>query len=405
MGFYIPNRIMYLRHMSKMNSSRTTYEHLRNLREAGIDPIIKPVTPIDPMSSIAKTIDMMLDTDSYDVFTANGNDVLTANARDMLNSRNISSETSSVLYKTHKLAKNDTVGKAAAIISHYRTRSVPVVEDNQLIGQVYAKDIVSRLSQNSLQWVSANSILVPNPITIKNKETLAAARKIMMSMRIDHLPVISSGKVSHVLTSMHLLQTLKPRERIGSDMRGVNILNRLESPIGNLGSSRIPNCPTNSSIDTVMSEMLKADATCCLLSLWDELHGIITYKDLVSLLEMRVESEVPMYIMGLPEDLPNAGIVSAKFSKIISNLRKVYPEVEEAKASIKTIHNPASKRNHYQVSVRIITPYQSHSYVELGWDLSKAFDAIGRKIVRNLSKRSKKRWKTSIRTLDKKDVF
>lgn len=55
-----------------------------------------------------------------------------------------------------------------------------------------------------------------------------------------------------------------------------------------------------------------------------------------------------------------------------------------------------------EVIVRIITPYQNHNYEEIDWDLSKVFDTLGSRISRNLSKRSKKRWKTSIRKIDKK---
>jgi hypothetical protein len=55
--------------------------------------------------------------------------------------------------------------------------------------------------------------------------------------------------------------------------------------------------------------------------------------------------------------------------------------------------------------VRIITPYNTHSYTEMGWDLSKVFDILGQKIIRNLSKRSKKRWKMSIRKIDKRQIF
>lgn len=388
-----------------MNSSQATYEQLKNVREAKVSSIIKPVNAVDPALSISKTIDMMLDTESYDVFSVAGNNVSTANARDILNSRNISNDISALLHETQKITTNDTVGKAATIISHYRTRSVPVVEDGRLIGQVFAKDIVALLNQQNLRWITANTILVPDPTTVKNSDPLATARKIMMSMRIDHLPVIRSGKVAQVLTSMHLLQAFRPEERIGMGLRGLNSLKKLKSPIGNLGSSRVPQCGTNAPLNSVIGDMLKADTTCCLLTLWDNLHGIITYKDLVNLLEVRVESEVPLYIIGLPEDMSNADIVKAKFSKIIQNLRKVYPEVEEAKASIKTVHNPVSNRNHYQVTVRVITPYQSHSYVELGWDLSKIFDALGSRVIRNLAKRGKKRWKTSIRKIDKKDIF
>ncbi|GEM_PF-114087 len=389
----------------KMSSSQIMYEKLKNVREAKIKSILRPAATVDPSSSISKTIDMMLSTNSYDVFSSKGKDVLTANARDMLNVRDVSNPVSAMLYKTRKISRNDTVGSAATIISHYRTRSVPVIEDGELVGQVYAKDIVSLLGKQELDWVAANSILVPNPITVKSSDPLATARKTMMTMRIDHLPVVRSGKVSQVLTSMHLLQALKPGQRIGMGLRGLNILKRFESPIGNLGSTRVPNLATNAPLSQVVDNMLKADSTCCLLTLWDDLHGIITYKDLVNLLEMRIESEVPLYFIGMPEDMPNSSIVRSKFTKIIQNLRKVYPEVQEAKASIKTIHNPVSNRNHYQVMVRIITPYHSHSYVELGWDLSKVFDTLGSRIVRNLSKRSKKRWKTSIRKLDKREIF
>ncbi len=381
------------------------YEHLKKVREAKISSILKPVKAVESGFSIAKVIDEMLSKNMYDVFSVDKKEVLTTNAREILNARSVSSDISNLLHKSSTLRKSDSVGDAATIMSHYRTRSVPVVEDGQLIGQVHSKDIVSLLNQQNLHWITANNILVPNPVTVKNSESLATARKVMMSMRIDHIPVIRSGKISQVLTSMHLLQALKPKERIGSDMKGLNILTRFESSVGNLGSTRIPNCLTSAPLSTVIDSMLKADATCCLLTLWDNLHGIITYKDLVNLLETRIESEIPLYIIGLPEDMSNAEIVRSKFAKIIHNLRKVYPEVEEAKASIKTVHNPTSNRNHYRVKVRVFTPYAGHNYEELGWDLSKIFDTLGSRIIRNLSKRSKTRWKTSIRKIDKKDIF
>lgn len=381
------------------------YKHLKNVRDAKISSILKPATAVDADSSISKVIDFMSSKNLYDVFSVNKKEVLTANARDILNIRNISNNISSLLHKASTLRRSDSVGKAASIMSHYRTRSVPVTEDGQLVGQVHAKDIVSLLNQQGLHWITANNILVPNPITIKNNESLATARKIMMSMRIDHLPVIHSGKIAQVLTSMHMLQAFKPEQRIGMGMKGLNALRRFESSIGNLGSTRIPNCNTSAPLSTVIDNMIKSDASCCLLTLWDDLHGIITYKDLVNLLETRIENEIPLYIIGLPEDMTNADIVKTKFAKIIQNLRKVYPEVEEAKASIKTVHNPVSNRNHYKVTVRVLTPYKSDNYEELGWDLSQVFDALGSRIIRNLAKRSKKRWKTSIRKVDKKDIF
>ncbi len=389
-----------------MNSAKVSYEHLKTVREKRVDKLLSPAVTIDPSFTISKVISIMNENDIYDVFCMKGNSCFTINARDLLALRDIPQmKVDSSLRRIQPLSKNGTVEEAATILTHYRMRSVPVVENNQIAGIVKAKSIIELMAQHSLNWITANTILTPNPITVDSTEPLSKARKIMMLKRIDHIPVIHGSKVSNVLTSMHILPLLSPSERIGSDQRGVNPLKRLESQIGNIGSARIPQCNTNDTLTTVIESMLKADTTCCLLTLWGNLQGIITFKDILSLLEKKISSEVPLYIIGLPEDLSNAEIVKTKFEKIIRNLTKVYPEVEEARASIKIIHDTAGQRKNYEVAVRVVTPYKTHSYTEVGWDLSKIFDMLGQKIIRTLSKRSKKRWKMSIRKIDKKQIF
>ena len=384
-----------------MNLGLATYEHLGELRERKIDQLLDKATVVEPHFTISKVISLMTEMDSYDVFSIKNGDISSTNARDLLNARNISSmNVSSLLKPSRHLSAGDSVEKAATIMAHYRVRSVPVTSNDQILGVINAKNIVSLLSQNNLKWIAASSILTQNPITVSSKEPLAKARSIIISKRIDHIPVIHNNKVSQVLTSMHLLQVLIPPQRIGSDQKGLNPIKKLESPIGNLGSTRVPQCMTSDSISTVVDMMLKNDTSCCLLTLWNNLHGIITYRDLLNLLQTKIPNEVPLYIVGMPDDLRNADIVKTKFEKIIRNLTKVYPEVEEARASIKIIHSPLGQRQNYQVSVGIFTPYKTYNYGEAGWDLSQVFDALGRRIIRNLSKRRKRRWKTSIRKIE-----
>jgi len=389
-----------------MNSGHVTYEHLKELRERKIEQLLDKATMIEPHFTISKVISLMTETDSYDVFCLREGAVSSTNVRDLLKVRNISSMSiSSLLQPTRHLSADDSVEKAATIMSHYRVRSVPVTSNGQILGVINAKNIVNLLSQQNLKWIFASNILTQNPITVSSKDPLAKARSIITSKRIDHIPVIHNNKVRQVLTSMHLLQVLGPPQRIGSDQKGLNPIKRLESPVGNLGSTRVPQCKTNDSVSTVIDMMLENDTSCCLPTLWDNLHGIITYGDLLNLLQTRIPSEVPLYIVGMPDDLKNADIVKTKFEKIIRNLTKVYPEVEEARSSIKVIHSPLGQRQNYEVSVRVFTPYKTYNYSELGWDLSQVFDTLGQRIVRNLSKRSKRRWKTSIRKIDKREIF
>ncbi len=389
-----------------MNSPQIIYAHLKEVRDFQINKILAKATLIDSSHVVSKVIGVLINSNSYDAFCMDGKDVLTIGVRDLLSAKDVENmKVKPLLRKIQSLSKNDTVEKAAAILSHYRMRSVPIVEDNQIIGVVNIKDIVELLHKQNLKWMSVNDILTPDPITVKSNDSIATARKIMITKKIDHLPVIKGGKVSHVLTSMHLLQVVKPGEKIGMGLRGVQLMKKYESEIGNIGSSRIPNLDTHAPLSTVIESMLKNDASCCLLTLWDNVHGIVTYKDIVNILESKIQSETPLYIVGLPEDYSSAEIVKTKFDKIIRNLSKVYPEVESAKASIKTIHNPASNRPHYEVGVRIITPYKTYNYAEMGWDLSKIFDTLGGKVIRNLAQHGKKRWKTSIRKMDMKDIF
>lgn len=385
-------------------NARVTYDHLKVVREKRADQLLSKAVTIDPSFTISKVISIMNENDAYDVFCMKGNSCFTINARDLLAARDIlKMKVDSLLRRIQPLSKSSTLEDAATMLTHYRMRSVPVVDKNQIIGTVKAKNIIELLAQHSLNWITANTILTPNPITIDSKELLSKARKIIMSNRIDHIPVINNSKISNVITTMHLLPLLIPSER--SDEKGLNPSRRLDSQIGNIGSARIPQCNTNDSLDTVMGSILKANTSCCLLTLWGNLHGIITYGDLLNLLEKKISSEVPLYIMGLPEDLNNADIVKTKFQKIIKNLTKVYPEVEEARASIKIIHETASERKNYEVAVRVLTPYETHNYTEMGRDLSKIFDTLGQRVIRTLSQRSKKRWKMSIRKIDKSKIF
>jgi CBS domain-containing protein len=389
-----------------MSSPQVIYAHLKEVRDLKVDKILKKAITIDTSYSISKTIGILVNSNSYEVFCMDGKDVLTISARELLGVKDIDNmKIKPILRKIQPLTRNDTIEKAAAILSHYRMRSVPVVEGNEIVGVVNVKDIVEILQKQNLKWVPASNILTADPITVSSTDSLATARKLMITKRIDHLPVVKGGKVSQVLTSMHLLQVIKPTERLGMGLRGLNLHKKYDENIANMGSTRIPNLNTNAPLSTVIESMLKNDSSCCLLTLQDHVHGIITFKDIINLLESKIPSDVPLFIVGLPEDYSSAEIVKTKFDKIIRNLTKVYPEVEQAKALIKTIHNPVSNRQHYEVSVRVFSPYRTFNYTELGWDLSKIFDALGSKLIRNLSQRSKKRWKTSIRKVDKKDIF
>lgn len=382
--------------------SDTIYEHLKDIHQKKINSLIEPVIVIEPTSSVSKVINKLSKSDSYDAFCLNGKSVLTTNVRSLLPGKDIADmQVQPFLETIPALTPKDNVQRAANIMSHYRVRTVPVVDKNRIIGGVSANRILKLLSAKDNKWIKANLIFTQNPITVSSNDSLSTARKIMTSKRIDHLPVENKGVIKQVLTSYHLLHAINPHESLGRRAMGMNKVRNLQSKIGNIGSTRIPQCSVDDNLNTILNTMIKTKTTCCLVNLWKNLQGIITVRDILSLLAVRMETEIPLYVVGMPEDQKNVNLITAKFTNTLKRLQKVYSEIQEAKVSIKQRRSGGKKAGKYEVSIMITTPHHSpYIYKDVGFDLSKVIENLSQKLLRNLSKRSKRRSKTSIRKVN-----
>ncbi|MDG7049805.1 MAG: CBS domain-containing protein [Nitrososphaerota archaeon] len=374
------------------------HDHFSGIMNKKIDSLISKAVLVDPASTVSEAIHIILHNNTFDAFYRENHVTLNVNTRDLLLGKDIvKMNVRSFLRPISSLQKGDTIEKAVNILTHNRIRSAPVVKDDQIIGVVSAKDILKLVSELDNKWIKANQIFTANPLVIENNTLLSTARMLMSSKRLDHLPVVKKDKIVQVLTSNHILHTIIPSERVGRGDIGSNKMNRLEVPVGNLGTNRMASCAPLDDLNHILDEMLHADTTFCLVSLWDNLQGIITYRDILNLLGTKVKSKVPLFIVGMPKD-DNAGIIGEKFTKILDKLQRVYPDIQEAKVYVKKNHGTGSRYN-FEVSTTIITPHQRYMFSRSGYDLSKAFDEISERLMRLLSKRAKKRYKLSIRKI------
>lgn len=374
------------------------HDHFSGIMSKKIDSLINEPVLIDPSSTISHIISTLSQNDSFDAFCREKDATLCVSIRDLLLGKDIANmKVRPFLHPIPSLKKGDTIEKAVNILTHNRIRAVPVVEDGNVVGIVQAKDILKLVSELDNKWIKASQIFTPNPTVIDKKVPLSTARKIMTTKRLDHLPVVDGDKVLQVLTSYHLLQMLLPPERVGRKDIGSKKIHKLESQVGNLGTSRMASCMPQEDLSAVVDSMLHADTTFCLVTLHDSLQGIITYRDILNLLSTRVKSVIPLFIVGMPKE-DNANIITEKFTKTLDKLQKVYPDVQEAKVHVKKLHGTGSRFN-YEVSTIIITPHQKYMFSRTGFDLSKVFDEISGRILRLLAKRAKKRYRFSIRKL------
>lgn len=390
------------------------YDSLSVFRNKKVRELIEFPIIADADSPISKIIGILTQNNVYDVFIKlTSNSIASINIRDMLSVRDIVSTKPSVLGKViPSLSEEESnIGYAARIMSHYRLRALPVVQNNEIVGQITTKAIVKGIyeadisgSRNS-NTVNASNILTPNPIVITPKDRVSTARNIMMRRRIDHLPIVEeqeNTKLAGMLTSTHIAQAMLPSERIGRESIGIdNKLIRLDFSVIGIADHDDGDNITVSNVDDSLRSltglMVDRNSTYSVVTALGNLRGIITYGDIIALLAERIEESIPVYIIGLPDDPFDAELVKSKFASIIRLLRKISPEIEEARCHIKIRDIEGERRRRYEVDANMITPYRRHTYTNTGWDLATIFDQMSDSLKNNLAHRPSQKQRESVR--------
>lgn len=124
--------------------SRKLYESLKDFRKKKIIDLTESPLIIYENDSISKIIDILLENNASDIFIPIGKSISSINIRDILPIRDISSAKIPLLGKRiTALTNKDTIGQAARIMSLYRLRALPIVDEKQeIIAQVSAKEIL-----------------------------------------------------------------------------------------------------------------------------------------------------------------------------------------------------------------------------------------------------------------------
>jgi CBS domain-containing protein len=333
----------------------------------------------------------------YEVFIPLSNKIASINIRDILGIKNIASAKPSLIGRiVPSLSYESNLGYAARIMSYYRLRALPIVQRNAIVGQVTAKSIVKEINKAGIGGVIASDIMTPNPVLLRAKDKASSAKGIMIRHRIDHLPVMENNKLAGIVTSTHMAKAAVPSERVGRRSLGVDKLIRLDFPVIGIADRNVVTSKLQDTLQSVTGLLTDMNSTYTVVKVWDEVQGIITYRDIVALLEEKIEEDIPAFIVGLPDDPFDAELAKSKFIGLIKLLRKVSPEIEEARCNMK-IRDTQGERRRYEVDVNIITPYRRHTYTNIGWDLAKIFDQISDGLKKKLAHRPMRKKRKSAR--------
>lgn len=100
------------------------------------------------------------------------------------------------------LNPEDTVEHAAQLMKEYNIGSLPVCNEEKVIGIITDRDIAIRSSAEgeNVQKQTVRDIMTSNPVTIKSDIDVEDAARIMSERQIRRLPVVESSNLVGMLS-------------------------------------------------------------------------------------------------------------------------------------------------------------------------------------------------------------
>ncbi|MBI4257866.1 MAG: CBS domain-containing protein [Thaumarchaeota archaeon] len=372
------------------------FEDLRRVTIGSLSSEVE-VLPADYPAS--KLIGVMFDRGVDDIFVRSRDKVGLVSMRNLLAVRDIANQSaSSLATSVPKLTPKVTVDEAARQMASIRVRALPIFEKNRVAGQITASSIIEEMMTRGLQRIRAKDIMTPKPVTVLKLDPARKASSIMRQKQFDHLPVVEQKHLLGMVTSRKIVSYMLPSGSVGKGAIGAEMERRLDYPVERIMDTDPLSCNVGDDGRKVFEEIKRRKQTYTVVKLWDEVQGIITPRDFVKILtETKSEEQVPVYIVGLPENPFEAEAAKLKFLRVVDTMTKSFPRVLQARSVIKT-KDGRGDRQRYEVSVTFATPRRNFSYTEEGWDLAATYDAIVNKLKRVISQKHTRKATRSVRT-------
>ena len=368
-----------------------TLRTLETIRASKLDSLVTDLIGVVLQSNLHKVISLMAEKRVHEILIPDKNRCGMITLTDTLRA-SVETKPEALVRHVPVLTMENTIGEAARIMTDYKISSVPVSDGRKITGQVTFLSLLHLLKGN-LADHRISSIAKESPVTINADDSAAAARDLLSRKRINHIPVKQGDKLVGLVTSTQILGVLPARERVGTKSRSPETRSGLDFPVKDIMDPDPLTSAPQDSAEESLNRMLRLDKTCVLVAQWDELQGIATRGDFITLLaEPEEQPQVPIYIVGLPDDPFEAEVAKQKFKRTINQLHKILPQILEARSVIKsTASTPRKEKRRYEVTVHIKTPKNSYSYAASGWQLAEVYDTIIDRLKRLLSQKERRR--------------
>lgn len=176
----------------------------------------------------------------------------------------------------------DDIEKVAEILFKTSLRSLPVVENNVLVGILSVFDVVEALAKSKdFRQTQAEAIMSVAEI-IGEKDDIGKARVLMREKNVSRLPVVdSSGKLKGVITVFNLLRAIKPRERMGWYSMAAEKLTTMNIPVSTVMNSNPVTADEKTSVTEIASLIKKYKTSGVVIAVDACPVGVVTLRDVL----------------------------------------------------------------------------------------------------------------------------
>lgn len=334
-----------------------------------------------PGDQVSKVLGYLKDAGRPEAVAAKGDRVGVISLRDLLGVDHPGrTKVESIWKQVGTLAPGAAVIDAAAILIEKGVRALPVVENGEVVGVVSQIDIIEALTEVSgLRNMAAKEYMQNPVITVEHVTGVAQARRMMLDKNISHIPVTGGGRLVGMVTSDVIVHTfITPASKT---TRGNVVGKKVTMLPGKVSDIMDPQPLTvgpDADMLQVVQGMSKSGKIACLM-VDDEgvVHGIVTPRELLGLIAgLRVEEEIPVYIVGITEeDFFERAVAEDKLRRIVAKNIRIHEGITEVSVRIKK-QSTQGERARYKLNARVMGPNVGFNAENEGWGLMETFDGL-----------------------------
>lgn len=275
-----------------------------------------------------------------------------------------------VIFQTPHADPGQSIDELIKTMAEAGLEALPVTREDKIVGIVSEYDILEHLLKTGfIQKYAVRDWMKTSFPTIKPDDELEKAKRLMRHYNVGALPIINErGKYhSTIFLTDILTKTFIQSQKMGrGDYKG-ETMPLLESRVVDLSRTEVPVVSPKHEITEALKRMLDNRMKSIIVTEKNKPVGVLRRRDvLYRVAKEFLQKGVMVEFSGLELDWE---VLSRLKDLISEHVRKIFyfQPFERLKVHVKAVHD--IERERYEIKLRAISPGDSYSVKQEGWDV------------------------------------